>query len=99
MGRQKRSAAGLGRRGRCHAQRHEPHGHLRRHSHPEIWRYKGKKLRVYLLHEDGDFREPQASDCFPYLDMAKVNEFLHMAPTMDETALLRKFTAWVRREV
>jgi Uma2 family endonuclease len=66
---------------------------------PEVWRHKGKKLRVYVLGEDGRYHEAQFSSIFPYLDMARVNEFLQSAATVDETTLLRKFAAWVRREV
>jgi Uma2 family endonuclease len=65
----------------------------------EVWRYKGKKLRVYLLGADGTYRESAFSAAFPYLDMSKVNEFLQAALTMDETAVLRSFTEWVRKEV
>jgi hypothetical protein len=66
---------------------------------PEVWRYKGKKLRVYLLGAEGAFRESPVSLAFPHLDMAKVNEFLQAAGTMDETTLLREFAAWVRKKV
>jgi hypothetical protein len=52
-----------------------------------------------VLGEDGRYHEAQFSSIFPYLDMAKVNEFLQSAATVDETTLLRKFAAWVRREV
>jgi hypothetical protein len=66
---------------------------------PEVWRYKGKKLRVHVLGEDGAYHEAQFSSIFPYVDMAKMNEFLQSAGTVDETTLLRKFAAWVRSEV
>ena len=66
---------------------------------PEVWRYKGKKLRVYRLGDDNRYQESAASPTFPHLDMAKVNEFVQAAASMDETALLREFSAWVRKEI
>jgi Uma2 family endonuclease len=66
---------------------------------PEVWRYKGKKLRVHRLREDGSYEEVDASPTFPYLSIAKLNEFLQSAATVDETTLLRNFTAWVRKQV
>ncbi len=66
---------------------------------PEVWRYKGKKLRVFLLGEDGSYGESSTSPNFPHLDMAKLNEFLQAASTTDETTLLRSFSEWVRKEV
>jgi Uma2 family endonuclease len=66
---------------------------------PELWRYKGKKLRVYQRVEDGTYQEVPFSPNFPYLSMAKVNEFLQTATTLDETTLLRNFSTWVRTEV
>jgi Uma2 family endonuclease len=66
---------------------------------PEVWRYKGKKLRVYLLGDDGRYQESASSPTFPHLDMDKFNEFVQAAATMDETALLREFSEWVRKEI
>jgi Uma2 family endonuclease len=64
----------------------------------EVWRYKGKRLRVYELVK-GKYREVQVSPSFPYLPMARVNEFLHLARSVDETTLLREFESWVRQDV
>jgi hypothetical protein len=65
----------------------------------EVWRYRSKKLRAHVLGEAGAYHEASTSSVFPHLNMAKVNEFLHAAATLDETTLLESFTAWVRQEV
>ncbi len=66
---------------------------------PEVWRYKARKLRVFLLEDDGDYRESESSASFPYLDMTKMNEFVKLAATMDETALVDDFIAWAKKDV
>jgi Uma2 family endonuclease len=65
---------------------------------PEVWRYQGKRLRVCELAK-GKYREVQVSPNFPYLPMARVNEFVQLARSVDETTLLRKFESWVRQDV
>jgi Uma2 family endonuclease len=66
---------------------------------PEVWRYKTKKLRVYVLRRDGTYEERESSPTFPYLDLAQVNGFLNGAAKGNQTALMREFTKWVRKSV
>ena len=65
----------------------------------EVWRYKGKRIRVYELAQEGTYDEVHKSPSFSYLDMGKVNEFLQIAATVDETSLMRDFAAWARKEI
>ncbi len=65
----------------------------------EVWLYKRKKLSVFYLKEDGNYHEVQSSLSFPLLPMPKMTEFLHRAASVDETTLLRSFSAWVQEEI
>lgn len=63
---------------------------------PEIWRYDGLCIRVYQLGPDGKYVECERSPTFPMIPIAELTKFLQRKHTIDATALLREFRAWVR---
>lgn len=66
---------------------------------PEVWRFDGESLRVYLLGEDGKYHETDQSPTFPYLPLEKVLRFLRASDEQDETSLVRSFRRWVREQI
>lgn len=66
---------------------------------PEIWRFNGQTLRAHLLTPAGDYGESQQSRTFPFLAMLEIEHFLALRSGESETALLRRFRAWVRRQI
>jgi Uma2 family endonuclease len=64
---------------------------------PEVWRYNGKRLKVYLLSSEGKYVESERSASFPFLPMREIERFLSLAGSKDETSLMRDFQAWIRQ--
>jgi Uma2 family endonuclease len=63
---------------------------------PEIWRFDGRKLRcLHLVGEQYQVRK--ASLAFPFLEPARLGQFIDLLPERDETTILRAFVAWVRK--
>jgi Uma2 family endonuclease len=65
----------------------------------EVWRFKGKTLRVYCLGANGKFKVRSRSAIFPVVPMEKILHFMRQLPNEDENDLIRAFTTWVRAEV
>ncbi len=63
---------------------------------PELWRYDGKRLRVFLLGVQGRYGPSAGSRALPRLPTAEVERFLHLRKTTDDTSLIRAFRAWCR---
>lgn len=66
---------------------------------PEVWRYDGKKLRVLILAASGKYRERAKSAAFPLLPIDGLVRFIAKLDGAEETALIKKFTTWLREEV
>lgn len=66
---------------------------------PEVWVFDGKTLRVYLLGNNGNYKENASSLAFPWLPLAEVERFLQQSETISETALLRAFSKGVRETI
>lgn len=66
---------------------------------PEIWRYDGEHLKVFLRQPDGTYAESPTSAAFPFLPMAELARFLGEADGNDDTRWGRSFRHWVREEV
>jgi len=66
---------------------------------PELWRYDGDKIRVYVLGNDGKYTLVERSPHFPFLPMQEVETFLKRRTEMDETKLVKLFRQWVREQV
>jgi Uma2 family endonuclease len=62
---------------------------------PEVWRYDGETLRLYVLH-NGDYVEAQQSTVLPQLSIDQLKSFLNQRSSLGETQLVRQFRTWVR---
>jgi len=65
---------------------------------PEIWRYDGKQVRIYLL-ADQDYVETSASLSFPCLTALAMTEFLEQSKTQGQSEALAAFRQWVRAAI
>jgi Uma2 family endonuclease len=63
---------------------------------PEVWRWDGETLRVFLLSARGTYRQSNHSKAFPFLSLEEFAQFLSRTD-LSETQLLRSFRAWVRK--
>ena len=66
---------------------------------PEVWRYDGQALRVFLLNALGEYVESDHSLSFPTLPVGELNHFLGQWLEKDDTTIIRQFRAWVREKV
>jgi len=64
---------------------------------PEIWRYDGQRLRIYILTTEG-YIESDTSLALPLLTGQRLSEALVQSKTVKRTTLLRSFRTWVRQE-
>jgi Uma2 family endonuclease len=63
---------------------------------PEVWRYNGRKLRVFLLNEAGQYQEQSRSPTFPRLPLSEFIRLLPQSLNFEETSLRKEFRAWIR---
>jgi Uma2 family endonuclease len=63
---------------------------------PELWRYVGDDLFVYLLDETGTYRKAEQSLNLPMLPIAELKRFVEMRGNFGENTLIRMFRDWVR---
>jgi Uma2 family endonuclease len=63
---------------------------------PELWRYNGRALRVYILQPDGTYRSSGKSKSFPFLPLAEFQAFLQRPAGLSESEWVRSFQEWVR---
>jgi Uma2 family endonuclease len=62
---------------------------------PEVWRYEGETLRLYVLHNEG-YTEVPHSTVLPQLPIATLQSFLQQRSSLSETQLVRRFRTMVR---
>lgn len=66
---------------------------------PELWRYNGNKLEVFVLKESSqEYQEVNQSPTFPWLPLDIIPRFIRQSLVDGETATLRAFRAWVREQ-
>jgi Uma2 family endonuclease len=63
---------------------------------PEVWRFDGRKLTLYVLDAEGRYQPSSGSASFPGLPPAEIERVLAKLGTASETALVRSFRDWVR---
>ena len=66
---------------------------------PEVWRFDGESLTVYLLQADGTYAPSPTSRSLPFLPLDELVDWLHRADEMGQTAWIRQFREWVREEL
>ncbi|MBT9311187.1 Uma2 family endonuclease [Leptothoe kymatousa] len=62
---------------------------------PEIWRYNGNRLEIYLLQGD-EYVVETNSRALSWLTAADISRFLTIHQTMGENALVKQFRQWIR---
>jgi Uma2 family endonuclease len=66
---------------------------------PELWRYDGKKLEVFVLQlSSQDYQQVNQSPTFPWMPLDVIPRFIRQSLVDGETATLRAFRAWVREQ-
>ena len=64
---------------------------------PEIWRYDGKNLTVFVLQPtDNSYRQVDKSKAFSFFYLNLVPELIQQSLEEGETATLKQFRQWVR---
>jgi Uma2 family endonuclease len=64
---------------------------------PEIWRYKGGRLEVFILAE-GQYQRRANSLIFPWLDLGVIPQLIHRSLAEGETATLKGFRQYLREQ-
>lgn len=64
---------------------------------PEIWRYDGDRLAVFVLQrESGQYESVDRSPTFPFLPLEQVPLVIERSLAIGETAALKEFRQWLR---
>jgi hypothetical protein len=66
---------------------------------PELWRYDGRRLAIYELQADGEYRPREASISFRGLLPADVERFIELGRTTAKLRWARAIREWVRTEL
>jgi Uma2 family endonuclease len=67
---------------------------------PELWRFDGTTLEVYLLGAGGEYRPAPGSRALPFLPVDEVVPLLHRTVELgDDRQVVRSLRAWVRERV
>jgi Uma2 family endonuclease len=66
---------------------------------PEIWRFDGKKLRVYLRDVKGNYHPQSYSPTFPSLPLKELVHFIRRGKKEDDTTIVRAFRQWVKEHL
>src|SRR5207248_155869 len=66
---------------------------------PEVWRFEGGRLEVYLLAGDGHYAQSAHSPTFPSIPVAELVRFVDLGVADSDTAMSRAFRAWVREQL
>jgi Uma2 family endonuclease len=67
---------------------------------PEVWRFNGKKVRVFLLEEDkNEYQENNQSLNFPWLDLTMIPQLIKQNLEIGETATLKQFRQWIKDNI
>lgn len=65
---------------------------------PEVWRFDGETLTVNLLQSTGEYAESDRSRALPGLQPEEVMAWLRRSDEEEETTLIRKFRARIRKQ-
>jgi Uma2 family endonuclease len=64
---------------------------------PEIWRYDGQVLTIFVLESSTDnqnYRVSQCSVAIPFVSTTDLQRFISLKPTVKENALIRQVREW-----
>ena len=65
---------------------------------PELWRFNGSVLRVYIL-ANRQYAEVEFSPTFKPIPVKEITHFLQQAKVKGENATTRDFRAWVKQQI
>jgi Uma2 family endonuclease len=66
---------------------------------PELWRYNGIKLEVFILKSSNqEYQKVNQSPTFPWMPLDIIPKFIRQSLVDGETATLRAFRVWVREQ-
>ena len=63
---------------------------------PELWRWEDDQLRIRVLRPEGKYERRNASISLPQLPLAVIEQFVRRRTPIDDTSVMREFSAWVR---
>jgi len=63
---------------------------------PEVWRWSAEIITVYLLGDDGTYREVRGSRALPGFPLERIAALLGRRSASSETVLVREFVTWIR---
>jgi Uma2 family endonuclease len=63
---------------------------------PEVWRYDGTDLRIFLLQADGAYKESDKSLAFPAISIKELIKFFPPVGNTDYLSAVAAVRAWVR---
>ena len=66
---------------------------------PEVWRYDGRRLTIYVLQPNGQYRVSPTSPSFPGLQAVDIERFLERGRTSPKLQWSREIAEWVRNEL
>ncbi len=67
---------------------------------PEIWRYDGKQLTVFVLEKDrNSYQKLKQSPNFPWLDLALIPQLIKQSLEIGETATLKQFRQLLKTNI
>jgi Uma2 family endonuclease len=66
---------------------------------PEIWHFDGSAFSVFVLSANEKYRRAAKSRAFPNLPIKPFAGFIRDVKTSNETALLKSFRRWLRKNV
>jgi Uma2 family endonuclease len=65
---------------------------------PEVWRYSEESVQIYQW-QNREYIICDRSPTFPILSVARLNQFLQMAQTQDDNAIIRALRQWVSEQL
>lgn len=65
---------------------------------PEIWRFDGERIYVFVLQENGEYEPSETSAAFPFLPVQELVPFLEPDEEEGETGTMRRFLEWIREQ-
>ncbi len=63
---------------------------------PEIWRDDGRRVRVFVLNDEGHYEQTTSSPSFPALPVDQINQLVSLADETDEMNWMRRVRHWVK---
>jgi Uma2 family endonuclease len=66
---------------------------------PEVWRFDGQTIQIFLRNQTGDYVGAERSLAFPFLLVAELLPFLALNATQSETKVIQAFRVWVQAQI